>query len=135
MHNKQEAIVENKSSLPYPTRTLDPPISIVEQAKEIEKAQESIKSSVNNKLDVILKQIKSLQEEAKKIVNEANENIELHKIPCNFEKRIGETVHLYEKSNMNRYFSRLSPEDWQGNPPNRYLGSYVMNYDKSFKKV
>lgn len=136
MHNKNEAVVENKNSLAYPTRTLDPPITIVEQAKEIEKAQETIKSSVNSKLDVIVKQIRSLQEEAKRIVDEANENIELHKVSCNFEKRPGETIHLYEKEGSNSlYFSRLSPGDWSGNPPNRYLGSYIMEYDRSFKMV
>lgn len=136
MHNKNEPVVENKNSLAYPTRTLDPPITIVEQAREIEKAQEAIKNTVNTKLDVIVKQIRSLQEEAQRIVDEAKENIELHKVSCNFEKRPGETIYLYEKeSNNTLYFSRLSPEDWGERPPNRYLGSYKMDYDRSFKRI
>jgi hypothetical protein len=61
-----DPIVENKAFLEYPIRTLDPPISIVDRAKEIEKADQWIQAGVNQKLDVILKQIRSLQKSCKR---------------------------------------------------------------------
>lgn len=69
-HNKKEPIVEDKYLLPYPTRTLDPPIRLVDRAREIELADESIKTNVGGKLELILKQIRGLQDEAKRIMEE-----------------------------------------------------------------
>lgn len=134
-HNKNEPVVENKNSLTYPSRTLDPPITIVDQAKEIEKATDRIKTDINSKLDMIVKQIKFLQDEARKIINDAYDNIELHKIPCNFQKIPGEVIYLYDKGGEALYFSRLSPEDWNNNPPHIYKGTYKLKADKLFEKI
>lgn len=134
-HNKKEPIIENKNTLPYSSRTLDPPISIIDQAKEIEKAEEMLKNNVNNKLDVILKQIRLLKEEAKSIIENANLDMKLHQAACNFTKIPGETIHLYEKNDNTLYFSRLSLKDWNNSAPHKYLGSYRMNIDKSFEKI
>ena len=133
-HNKREADVPDRSFLPYPTRTLDPPISIVDRAKEIEKAQESIKTHVSGKLDLIVKQIRNLQDEAKKIMEQAEVDIELHKVKCNFEKKIGMEIHLYQKDTGLKYFSMLSPKEW-GTPPHPYLGSYVIRPDQGFERT
>lgn len=133
-HNKKEPIIENKRSREYPTRTLDPPITLVDRAKEIQTADESIRSHANSKLTLILKQIQSLQQEAKDILADAERDSQLHKIKCNFEKQIGQQIHLYEKENQEKYFSMLSPEEW-GTPPHKYLGSYILRADRSFELV
>ncbi len=132
--NTIEPVVENKAFLEYPVRKLDPPISLVDRAKEIEKAEEWIKIGVNQKLDIILKQIKILQEQAKEILEKAEEDAYLHRIQCNFEKKPGMVLHLYRKNTGEEYFSLLSPEEW-GNPPHHYIASYRLNVDMSFEKL
>ena len=134
-HNKKEPVVENKRSLAYATRTMDPPISLVESAKEIEKAELSIQSHVHSKLDLIAGQIKALQQEAAKIIDEANLNVELHQVKCNFEKKIGRAMYLYRKKGGENFFSMLSPADWGGNPPGEFQGAYVLKADSSFEEI
>ena len=90
LHNKKETIIDNKNTLSHSTRTIDPPISIVEQAKEIEKAEEYIKIKVQHRLDFILKQIKNLQNEARRVISCADQDMELHEVVCNFQKIPGE---------------------------------------------
>ncbi|MCB1159096.1 MAG: DUF2452 domain-containing protein [Leptospiraceae bacterium] len=133
-HNKKEPVVENKHSLPYPTRTLDPPIRLVDRAREIESADMVIQTSVNSRLELIAKQIRNLQDEAKQILEQAELDLELHRVKCNFEKKVGQAIHLYVKDNGDKYFSLLSKEEW-GKPPHIYLGTYMLNADRSFKKI
>lgn len=133
-HNKKEAEVENKAFLPYPVRTLDPKITLIDRAKEIEQADLWIKTGVNQKLDMILKQIRFLQEQAKEILKKAEEDAYLHRVTCHFEKKPGMILHLYEKNNGEKYFSILSPEEW-GKPPHKYIASYLLKEDMSFEKL
>ena len=134
-HNKQEAPVENKHLLPYGSRTLDPAIRLVDRAREIEEAHVQIQAHVGGKLEVIARQIRALQEEARGIVEQAAFDAELHKIPCNFEKRIGMILHLYRRENGTQYFSMLSLEDWEGHPPHPFEGSFKLREDRSFQRV
>ena len=134
MHNKSEPVVEGKNALPYPTRSLDPPITLVDRAREIELAEESIQSHVNSKLELIVKQIRTLQQEARQIIDNAAVDSELHRIKCNFEKKIGMSIHLYEKPGGEKYFSILSPREW-GTPPHRHIASYTIKADQSFEKI
>ncbi|HOJ63898.1 MAG TPA: DUF2452 domain-containing protein [Spirochaetota bacterium] len=135
IHNKKEPIILNKNISSIPTRTSDPKISIVDQAKEIEKASEILTLKVNSKLEVILKQIKFLQEEAKKIINEAYQDIELHKVRCSFEKKPEEIIYLYKDDKKDLFFSRISPEEWGEMINYEYLGAYKMRIDRSFEKI
>ena len=134
-HNKQEAPVENKHLLPYGSRTLDPAIRLVDRAREIEEAHVQIQAHVGGKLEVIARQIRALQEEARGIVEQAAFDAELHKVPCNFEKRIGMSLHLYRRENGSQYFSLLSLEDWQGRPPHAFEGSFKLREDRSFQRL
>lgn len=134
-HNKKEPVVENKNSLAYGSRTMDPAITLVDRALEIEKADETIKSHVHSKLELIGKQIKALQQEAQAILETAETDAKLHRVKCNFEKRIGDPLHLYEKNGSELYFSKLSPSEWNNNPPHKFIGSYIMHADRSFKKI
>lgn len=135
-HNKQEAVVDDKHTLAYPTRTMDPPFSLVARAEEIERAGESIQSHVHGKLDLIVKQIRALKEEARTIMHAAQRDLELHQVKCNFEKLVGQDIHLYRrKSDDTLYFSLLSPADWKGNPPNDFRGSFRLRVDRSFETL
>lgn len=134
MHNKNEPVIENRRNLSVPSRTLDPPIRLVDRAREIELADSSLRSHTEGKLDLILKQIRSLQEEARSILEKAERDAALHRVKCAFEKRIGQTIYLYEKEE-GRYFSLLSPDDWNGSPPHTFIGAYSLNGDQSFTEV
>ncbi|MCR9144190.1 MAG: DUF2452 domain-containing protein [bacterium] len=134
-HNKNEAIVENKHTTAYPTRTMDPPFSLVERAQEIERAEESIQSHVHGKLDLIVKQIRALKAEARTIMDAARRDLELHQVKCNFEKLVGQPIHLYRRPDYSLYFSLLSPADWKQQPPNEFQGSFQMGIDRSFEAL
>ncbi len=134
VHNKKEAVVEDKHSLPYPVRTLDPPIRLVDRAREIEQAHLSLKTHAAGKLDVIARQIRGLQEEARRILEQAERDAALHRVQCAFEKRPGMDLHLYEKADGERYFSMLSPEEW-GTPPHAFRGTFRLQTDAGFECV
>ncbi len=135
MHNKKEPVIENKNIMNYPARTSDPPITLTDIAKEIERSEEIIKININGKLDLILKEINRLKEEAKTIIEQAYKDLELHKIKCNFQKIPGEVICLYKRENEELYFSRLSPDDWKKNPPDEFIGSYRLRFDRTFEKL
>jgi hypothetical protein len=138
MENRSEdlddGIIPNRHLLPYGTSTGDAPIRLVDRAKEIEMADMSIQAVAGGKMELILKQIRQLQSEAKLVLEEAQKSAELHRIKCNFEKKIGQTLHLYQKSTGEKYFSMLSPEEW-GNPPHLFIGSYLLKADQTFEEI
>ena len=119
----------------YPTRTMAPPFSLVERAREIELAEESIQSHVHGKLDVIVNQIRALKEQARDLMQQAQRDMELHQIKCNFEKIVGQTIYLYRREGGAPYFSLLSPADWRGQPPHAFEGAYRLRGDRSFEEV
>lgn len=128
-------LIDNRRSLAFGTSTLDPAIRLVDRAKEIELAHESIQSHTNTKLELILKQIRNLQKEAEHVIEQAEVDSELHSIKCNFEKQVEQPYHLYAKQDGNKYFSFVSPEEWGNNPPHEFLGTYIMKGDRSFKRI
>lgn len=127
---------ENKERhlLPYGTHVGDAPISLVDRAREIETAHVAIQNFANAKLELILKQIQTLQNEAKQILEQAQVSAELHKVQCNFEKKIGMILYLYERPSLEKYFSLLSPEEW-GTPPHKFLGAFKLKADFTFEKL
>jgi hypothetical protein len=132
--NIDDGYIPDRHLLPYGTSASDAPIRLIDRAKEIETATQQIQAHVNGKLDVILKQIRILQEEAKKIMEDAVVNSELHQVKCNFEKKIGQILHLYQRDSGEKYFSLISPAEW-GKPPHRFLGSFQLKPDQSFEKI
>ncbi len=132
--NLDDGYIPDRHLLPYGTSTSDAPIRLIDRAKEIETANQQIQAHVSGKLDLILKQIRILQEEAKQIMEDALVNSELHQVKCNFEKKIGQTLHLYQRDSGEKYFSLISPVEW-GNPPHPFLGSFILKPDQSFEKI
>ncbi|SCX82224.1 DUF2452 domain-containing protein [Thiohalorhabdus denitrificans] len=119
-------------SSPYPVERGAPAFNLVDTAQEIEKADQMVNTRVSGKLKVIADQIKALQAEAEEIMNSAQEDMELHKAQCNFQRQPGKIYHLYEKEDGTLYFSMLSEEDWNGNPPDTFRGSYRLEPDYSW---
>lgn len=69
-----------------------------------------VHANVSNKLQVIAEQVRFLQEQARRVLEEAQEHANLHHVPCNFVKKPGNLYHLYKRSSGQRYFSMLSPK-------------------------
>lgn len=119
-------------SSPYPVSRLAPPMDLVDAAKEIQKADDTIKSHVGSKLRVIAEQMRALRDQAQSIMEDAHRDAELHRATCNFQKRPGQVYHLYARPDDTLYFSMLSPEDWGGAAPHEYKGSYRLEADMSW---
>lgn len=117
---------------PYPVSRLAPPVDLVDAAREIQKADDTIKNHVGSKLHVIAQQMRALQAQAERVMEDAHRDAQLHRAKCQFKKRPGHIYHLYEKPCGTLYFSMLTPADWNGNPPHEPMGSYRLEADMSW---
>ncbi|XP_069171491.1 uncharacterized protein C1orf50 homolog isoform X2 [Procambarus clarkii] len=116
---------------PYRTNKVDS-LDLVELATEIQKADTFVHANVSNKLQVIAEQVRFLQEQARKVLQEAKENADLHHIPCNFVKKPGNIYHIYRRQSGQKYFSIINPKEWGSTCPHEYLGSYRLEHDHSW---
>lgn len=125
----------HQRSSPYGLSRLAPATTLADMAAEISSANDCIAQTTSAKLDVILRQIRHLQEEAKGIVEAAKRDADLHRAACSFSRVPGNTYHLYEKAGGALQWSMLSLDDWNGNPPQRYVGSFRLESDQSWTDV
>lgn len=86
------------------------PDELVKLAQQIQLADIQIRNNACGKLAIIAEQVKFLQAQAQKILEDAELNANLHHAACNFKKTPGKIYHLYERESRQRYFSMLSPE-------------------------
>ena len=117
---------------PYAISRLSAPISLVDAAHEIERADQWIASTSSAKLSVIAEQMRALRAQAEAVMREARENAELHRAEARFTRHPGTTYHLYEREAGKRYWSLLSPADWGERPPHAFVGSYRLEADQSW---
>ncbi|XP_042207642.1 uncharacterized protein C1orf50 homolog isoform X2 [Homarus americanus] len=116
---------------PYRTNKVDS-MDLVELAKEIQKADTFVHANVSNKLQVITEQVRFLQEQARRVLQEAKENADLHHVPCNFVKKPGNIYHLYRRPSGLKYFSIISPQEWGSTCPHEFQGSFRLEHDQSW---
>ena len=96
---------------------------------------QSIRSnySTYSKLDLISKQIKMLQNEACKILNDHKFNLDFANIKCGFKKVPGNYYYVYENEEE-KFLSLIAPEEW-----NSYSGNFIskvyFDYDYNFYLV
>jgi hypothetical protein len=119
-------------SSPYPMSRLAPAFQAPELADEIARAESMLGARTSAKLRVIADQIKALQAEARKVLDEARDEQALTHAECAFKRIPGKVYHLYRKANGGTYFSMLSPADWNGQPPDVHVGSYRLEADYSW---
>ena len=117
---------------PYGASRLAPAIDIMDIAKQIAEADRVIGTVVNAKLEVIAEQIRNLQDQARRVLQQALDDADLHRARCRFQKKVGETYFLYRESANEPYFSMLSPDDWNGTPPHEFVGAYRLEADMSW---
>ena len=97
---------------------------------------DKIKSDAVNysKVNLLIEQMCFLKQQLENTINEGLLNTNLHNVECKFEKKSGQVYHLYKNCNK-YYFSMLSIDDWNNNPPHTYISSYLYDYDKCFRHV
>ena len=119
-------------SAPYPLSRMAPPHDLVDAAAEIQKADATLATMTGGKLQVIVDQIRSLQEHARAILEQAQRDAELHRAKCNFQKRPGRVYHLYRRDSGEVYFSMMAPDEWSLPQAQTFLGSYRLEADMSW---
>jgi len=132
--NDDEAIQHrgDARSAPYPTSRLAPAFHAPQLAEEIARAESMLNARTSAKLRVIADQIKSLQAEARKVLDEARDEQALTRAQCAFKRIPGKVYHLYRKPDGVTFFSMLSPQDWKGRPPDEFAGSFRLEADYSW---
>jgi len=123
---------ERDSSSPYPVSRLAPAFDTTDLAAEVARAESMLSTRTGAKLRVIADQIKALQVEARKVLDEARDEQRLNRADCSFKRIPGHSYHLYRKADGTNFFSMLSPADWRGEPPHPFLGSYRLEADYSW---
>nr|XP_039253661.1 uncharacterized protein C1orf50 homolog isoform X1 [Styela clava] len=107
------------------------PEDLVNLARQIQQADSSVKAAAGSKLRAILDQMKMLQEQAARVLEEAKRDAELHHAACNFRKIPGK-LYLYKRESGQTYFSMLSPEEWGNSCPHSFLGCYKLEFDMTW---
>ena len=115
----------NSSLLPYGTNIGAPSIEASGVSTWVNTSVNSFNHTFNNKIEII-------KEEYQALIEEYEINDLLYKASMNFEPLIGTEYHLYfsQKKGEN-FLSLIPPNSWKM----EYIGSYVLNNDKTWKKV
>ncbi|XP_004645994.1 uncharacterized protein C1orf50 homolog [Octodon degus] len=117
---------------PYHTHRVGDPLDLVALAEQVQKADEFIRANATSKLSVIAEQVQHLQEQARKVLEEARRDADLHHIACNMVKKPGNIYYLYQRESGQRYFSIISPKEWGASCPHDFLGAYKLQHDLSW---
>ena len=120
---------------PYPMSRLAPSFDLVDVARQIQEADALVTATATDKLSLLADQIRAIQDQAKKILEDAQRDAVLHRATCHFKKRPGAVYHLYERPDGKLYFSMLSPEEWGDALPHPFRGSFRLEIDLSFSPV
>merc|ERR1711878_228813 len=97
--------------------------ALVELAEQVEKADQFTRATASSKLTVIAEQVRFLQEQARKVLEDARLNALLHKTNCNFKKNPDE-----------EFLSMISPEEWGSACP-EYVAGYRLEFDMSWTEL
>ena len=122
-------------SSPYPVSRMGAPVSLVDTAQFIESASSTIALRTNAQLEVIVEQMRALQERARAIVEQASRDVDLVHAECRFRRVAGRIYHLYEKNGGQRYFSMLGPDEFGGQSPAGFIASFRYEADESWTRV
>nr|XP_012290198.1 uncharacterized protein C1orf50 homolog isoform X4 [Aotus nancymaae] len=95
-------------------------------------ADDFIRANATNKLTVIAEQIQHLQEQARKVLEDAHRDADLHHVACNIVKKPGNIYYLYKRESGQQYFSIISPKEWGTSCPHDFLGAYKLQHDLSW---
>ena len=120
---------------PYPVSRLGAPVSLVDQAKFIESASSKVALRTNAQLEVIVEQMRALQERARAIIEQASRDVDLIHAECRFHRVAGRIYHLYERPDGHRYFSMVGPDEFGGHAPAGFIASFRYEADESWTRL
>ncbi len=120
---------------PYPVSRLGAPVSLVDMARVIEAASATVALRTNAQLEVIVEQMKALQERAREIIEQASRDVDLIHAECRFRRVPGRIYHLYKRPDGHRYFSMLGPGEYGGGVPAGFVASFRYEHDESWTRV
>lgn len=121
-----------EAASPYPVSRLAPAFDLVDAAKAIQEASGALALFADARLRGLAEQVRALEAEARRVLEETHRSLELHRVECRFTKRPGHVYHAYERPDGSRYLSMLSPAEWAGRAPHAHLGSYRLEADQTF---
>ncbi|XP_061584715.1 uncharacterized protein C1orf50 homolog [Cololabis saira] len=116
----------------YQTHRVGDPMDLVFLAEQVQKGDDFVKANAGNKLTVIADQIRYLQEQARKVLEEAKRDADLHHAACNIVKKPGTMYYLYQRPSGQKYFSIISPKEWGPSCPHQFIGAFKLQYDMSW---
>ncbi|CAN9512175.1 unnamed protein product [Ophioblennius macclurei] len=119
----------------YQTTRVGDPMDLVALAAQVQKGDEFVKANACNKLTVIADQIRYLQEQARKALEEAKRDADLHHAACNIVKKPGTMYYLYQRPSGQKYFSIISPKEWGPSCPHPFVGAFKLQHDMSWTPV
>jgi len=108
------------------------PMDLVELARQVQKSEEFVRARAVGRLEIIAEQMRHLQQQARRVLEEAQLDDALHHAACNFKKIPGRTYFLYEKPSGQKYWSMISPAEWGDKCANKYLGTFRLEADQSW---
>jgi flavin reductase (DIM6/NTAB) family NADH-FMN oxidoreductase RutF len=115
----------NSSLLPYGTNIGAPSIEASGVSTWVNTSVNSFNHTFNNKIEII-------KEEYQSLIKEYEINDLLYKASMSFEPIIGAEYHLYfSQKKGGNFLSLIPPNSWEM----EHIGSYVLNNDKTWKKV
>lgn len=120
---------------PYPVSRLGAPVSLVDTAKIIEAASAKVALRTNAQLEVIVEQMRALQQQAREIMAQASRDVDLIHAECRFHRVAGRVYHLFERPDGRRYFSMLGPDEYGGGAPSGFVASYRYEHDESWTRL
>ncbi|XP_075995970.1 uncharacterized protein C1orf50 homolog [Genypterus blacodes] len=98
-------------------------------------ADDYIKANAYNKLTVIADNMRYLQEQAKKVLEEAKRDANLHHAACNIGKKPGNMYFLYQRLSGQKYFSIISPQEWGHSCPHQSVDAYKLQHNMSWSPL
>ncbi len=123
------------SASPYPVSRLGAPMSLVDMAKAIESASSKVAMRTNAQLEVILEQMKALQERAREVIEQASRDVDLIHAECRFQRVAGRIYHLYERPDGHRFFSMVGPDEYGTGGPSGFVASFRYEHDESWTRL
>merc|ERR1711878_155175 len=86
---------------------------LVELAGQIQTADQFTRATAGSKLSVIAEQVRFLQAQAQKVLEEAQRDQEINHMACNFKRIPGKLYYIYKRPKTGKnYMSMISPEEW-----------------------
>jgi len=119
----------------YQTNRVGDPMDLVALATQVQRGDDFVRANAGSKLTVIADQIRYLQEQARKVLEDAKRDADLHHAACNIVKKPGTMYYLYERPSGQKYFSIISPKEWGPSCPHPFIAAYKLQHDMSWTPV